>query len=112
MKKKTIPDDKYRIIKISKEAIFEFLYESFTDRLELFFDVSDSTTVAASFDIDWDKDEFICIARNEMSENEHLQFDIDSQKLLSKLEATTDTLFQSNRYIELSKSDVKKLIDC
>lgn len=111
-KKKSIADDKYRVIKIGKEAIFEFLYESFTDRLESFFDVSDSTTVVTHFNIDWNKGEFICIARNENTENEHLQFNIDSQKLLSKLESTTDTLFQSNRYIELSTSDIKNLIDC
>ena len=108
---KTIPDDKYRVIKISKEAIFEFLYESIKDRIETFFDVSDSTTVVTGFAVDWDKGEFICIARNEMSENEHLQFDVDLKELLSKLEVTTDTLFQSNRYIELSKSEINDLID-
>ncbi len=47
-KNKTIADDKYRVIKIGKEAIFEFLYESFMDKLETFFDVSDSTTVSNS----------------------------------------------------------------
>ena len=109
-KKKTIPDDKYRVIKIGKEAIFEFLYESIIDRVETFFDVSDSTTVVTGFDIDWDKGEFICIARNEMSENEHLQIDVDLKELLSKLEITTDTLFQNNRYIELSKSETNDLI--
>ena len=107
-KKKTIPDDKYRIIKIGKEAISEFLYESFVDKLEYFFDVSDSTSVVAGFDIDWDKGEFICIARNEMPENEHLQINVDFKKLLSELEPTTDTLFQNNRYIELPKSDIEK----
>ena len=112
MKKKTIPDDKYRVIKIGKEAVFEFLYESFKDKIETFFDVSDSTTVVTAFDIDWDKGEFICIARNEMSENEHLQMDVDLQKLLSKLETTTDTLFKNNRYVELSKSDIEKMTDC
>ena len=110
MKNKTIPDDKYRVIKIGKEAIFEFLYESIIDRVETFFDVSDSTTVVTGFDIDWDKGEFICIARNEMSENEHFQIDVDLKELLSKLEITTDTLFQNNRYIELSKSETNDLI--
>lgn len=109
--KKTIPDDKYRVIKIGKEAIFEFLYESITERVETFFDVSDSTNVVTGFEFDWDKGEFICIARNEMSENENLQIDVDLKELLSKLEVTTDTLFQNNRYIELSKSEINDLID-
>ena len=112
MKKKTIPDDKYRVIKIGKEAVFEFLYESFKDKIETFFDVSDMTTVVTAFDIDWDKGEFIFVARNEMSENEHLQMDVDLQKLLSELETTTDTLFKNNRYVELSKSDIEKMTDC
>ena len=112
MIKKTIPNDQYRVIKIGKEAIFEFLYESFKDKIDTFLDVSDSTSVVTAFDIDWEKGEFICVARNEMSGNEHLQIDVDLKKLLSELESTTDTLFQNNRYVELSKSDIKKLNDC
>ena len=110
MKKKTIPDDKYRVIKIGKEAIFEFLYESFTDKIETFFDVSDSTSAVTAFDIDWEKGEFICIARNELpEEEEHLQFNVDVHKLISKIENTTDTLFAPDRYIEVSKSEIDNL---
>jgi len=108
-KQRTIPDGKYRVIKIGKDAIYEVVREYFEDHLEAFFDISDCTTAVTSFDIDWDNGEFICIARNELPENEHLQFDIDTQKLFSKLENTTDTLFSHNRYVELSKSDVENL---
>ncbi len=106
---KRIPDNKYRIIKIGKEAIFEFLYESVLEKAESFFNVSDGTTVVAEFDIDWEKGEFICIARNEHSENENLQFDVDTSGLLSKIEKTTDTLFNDNRYVELSKDEIDNL---
>lgn len=107
--RKTIPDGKYRVIKIGKDAIYEVVREYFKDHLEAFFDISDCTTAVTSFDINWDKGEFICIARNELPENEHLQFDIDTQKLFSKLENTTDTLFSCNRYAELSKSDIENI---
>ena len=40
---KTIPDGKYRVIKIGKDALFEFIYESIIDNQECFFDVSDGT---------------------------------------------------------------------
>ncbi len=106
---KRIPDDKYRIIKIGKEALFEFICESFIDSAETFFDVSDITTIVTGFEIDWDKGEFICIARNELSENERLQFDVNKSELLSKIEITTDTLYKDNRYIELSQSDIDAL---
>ena len=110
-KRKIIPDDKYRIIKIGKDALFEFLYESFLDNQENFFDVSDGTTIVAIFDIDWDKGEFICIARNELPEEfEHLQFDVDTTKLLTKIETTTDSLYNGGKcYIEVPKSDIDNL---
>lgn len=110
MAKKRIPDDKYRIIKIGKEALFELICEAFKEREEDFLDVSDSTTIVKSFCIDWEKGEFICIARNELSEEEeHLQFDVDTYELLSKIENTTDTLFAPDRYIDVMKSDIDNL---
>ena len=109
-KEKRIPDDKYRIIKIGKEALFELICEAFKDSEEQFFDVTDSTTIVKSFSIDWEKGEFICVARNELpEEEEHLQFDFDANELISKLEDTTDTLFAPNRYIEVSKDYIDNL---
>lgn len=109
-KEKRIPDDKYRIIKIGKEALFELICEAFKEWEEDFLDVSDSTTMVKSFGIDWEKGEFICIARNELpEEEEHLQFDVDTYELLSKIENTTNTLFVPNRYIEIMKSDIDNL---
>ncbi|MBQ7295700.1 MAG: hypothetical protein IJW86_05840 [Clostridia bacterium] len=105
-----MPDDKYRIIKIGKEALFELICEAFKESEEAFFDVSDATTIVKSFSIDWEKGEFICVARNELpQEEEHLQFDFDTHKLISKIEDTTDTLFAPNRYIEVLKSDIDNL---
>ena len=77
---------------------------------EKFFNVSDSTTIVKSFCIDWEKGEFICIARNELpEEEEHLQFNVDAHKLISKIENTTDTLFAPDRYIEVSKVEIDNL---
>ncbi len=107
---KRIPDDKYRIIKIGKEALFEVICEFFKDNEEDFFDVSDATTMAKSFAIDWDKGEFICLARNELpEEKEHLQFDVDAYELISKIEDTTKTLFAPCRYKEASKCEIDNL---
>ncbi|MCM1365598.1 MAG: hypothetical protein NC122_08465 [Faecalibacterium sp.] len=108
-KEKKIPDNKYRIIKIGKEALFEFLYESIIDNQKCFFDITDETSIVTHFDMDWEKGEFICIARNEQAENEFLQCDIDTEKLLSKLKNTTDSLYTENIYIELSKDDINNL---
>ena len=110
MREKTIPDNKYRIIKIGKKALFEFLYESVIDHQKEFFNVSDFTSIVTEFDIDWEKGEFICIARNELEEDEHLQFPyIDTKKLLEKLKETTMSLFADDRYIELSKTEIENI---
>lgn len=108
-KEKTIPEGKYRIIKIGKDALFEFIYESMLDNQGTFFDVTDTTKIVTTFDINWDTGELICLARNDYGEGEHLQCDIDTQKLISKLNDTTGSLYNENRYIEVSKDEINKL---
>lgn len=108
-KEKVIPQGKYRVIKISKDALFEFIYESIIDNLECFFDVTDDTKIVTGFDINWDTGEFICVARNEYDENEHLQFNINTKELMSKLQDTTNTMYAENRYIEMSEEEIKNL---
>lgn len=109
-KEKKIPKNKYRIIKISEDALFEFLRESIIDSQKEFFDVSDDTSIVTCFDIDWENKSFICVARNELGEEEHLQFpDIDTEKLLLKLKDTTSTLYMDNRYIELTSTEIEDI---
>lgn len=105
-KEKRIPDGKYRIIKIGKDAIYEILREYIIDNTEDFLDVSDSTKIVTHFNINWDTGEFICLARNNYGEDEYLQCNIDTEKLLANLQNTTETLFTDNRYIELSEEEV------
>ena len=105
--RKPIPDGKYRVIKISRDALFEFIYESFTERLEDFLDISDPTSVVTSFDMDWERGSFICVARNERGEDEHLQMEgVDMTQLLSKMKDTTDTLFSDGRFVELTEDEL------
>ena len=108
-KQKTIPAGNYRIIKISKDAIYEILREYIIDHQESFFDVTDGTKIVTHFDINWDTGEFVCAARNDYGDDEHLQCNIDTAELLSKLQDTTETLFTDKRYIELSEEDIKNL---
>lgn len=109
-KRKTIPDGKYRVIKISRDALFEFIYESFTERIEDFLDVSDGTSVVTSFDMDRETGSFICVARNELGETEHLQMEgVDTQLLLSKMKDTTDTMFSDGRFAELTENELLKI---
>lgn len=105
-REKTIPQGSYRIIKIGKDAIYEVLREYITENHEAFLDVTDVTKIVTHFEIDWEKGEFICAARNDSGDDEHLQCSIDTAQLLSKLPNTTGTLFAANRYIELSEEEI------
>ena len=102
-KEKTIPQGKYRVIKIGKDALYEALREYINKNTENFFDVSDPAKIVKLFDIDWDKGEFICVARSECEENEYLKFDIDTEKLMKKLQNTTESMYVNDRYIELTE---------
>lgn len=105
--KKTIPDGTYRIIKIGKEALFEFLYETVIDNQERFFDVDDGTKIITAFDMDWEKGEFICAAYNDTGKP--LQRSLNTEKLLSALDNTTNTMYADNRYIELTEEEIQRM---
>lgn len=104
---KTIPDGTYRIIKIAKEALFELIYETVLDNQECFFDVDDCTKIMIAFDMDWEKGEFICAAYNDTGKP--LQRILDTKKLMSALDNTTNTMYTDNRYIELTEEEMKRI---
>ena len=58
---KELNDDEVRVIKISKEALFEFIYEKFIDDQDLYLDV-DPLDVTNAFDINFERGEFIFCA--------------------------------------------------
>ena len=101
--KKKIPKNSCRIIKLSQDAMFEWIYENMIDNMETQFNVhrSEVTKLVLNFDIDWETKEFICVAHNHGFNNIY-----DTECLLSKLKDTTNTLYRRNRYIELTDEEV------
>ncbi|MEZ3496288.1 MAG: hypothetical protein K1V97_01790 [Lachnospiraceae bacterium] len=110
-KEKTIPNGACRIIKIGKDAIFELIYETIIDNAECFFDVDGCTKIVTGFDMDWDKGELICTAYSAESKDNQscLQSFLDTEKLMSVLKNTTDTMFDENRYIELTEEEIMRI---
>ena len=106
---KTIPEGNYRIIKIGKEALFEFIYESFMEKLESYLNISDGTSVVNFFDIDWEKGEFLIATRNELKDSDMFQTVVDTEKLISVLDCTSDTMFTDKAYIDLSEEEIVNL---
>lgn len=102
--------DKYRVIKISKEALYEFIYEKFIENQEEYLGVN-ALEVMNNFEIDFQNGSFIFIAHKSEDENDNiipLPKEVNLTKLMGKMEDTTSTMFGNDRYIELS---LKEIID-
>ena len=106
-----LDDEHIRIIKISKDALFEFIYEQFIDSQEELFDI-DSVNVIDTFDIDFEKGNFIFCVHNAEDENgDIIPFpqDIDLQQLMKVMPDTTSSIYSENCYKEYTKDELLEL---
>lgn len=110
-KRKDMDKDKVRVIKISKEALFEFIYENFIDDQDTYFDV-DPLTVTDTFDVSFERGEFIfCVYKSEDEEGNFikLQEEIDLQQLMKNMPDTTTSMYADGRYKEFTKAELVEL---
>lgn len=109
--KKKLDENSVRVIKISKEALFEFIYEKFIDDEEIFFDV-DLLDVISTFDINFERGEFICcVSKAEDDDGKMLKLpeEIDLKHIMKNIPDTTATMFVENRYKEFTKEELVEL---
>lgn len=109
--KKQLNNDTVRVIKIGKEALMEFIYESFMDHLGDYLDV-DPVDVTNAFCIDLEQGAFICCSSKAEDENGKLlklPAEIDLQKLMATIPDTTPTMYAQGRYKEYSKEELVSL---
>ena len=95
-----------RVVKIDKEAIFEFIYETFISQEQELLDLS-PVDVINDCAMDWEKGEFIFAAHlqeNSLGEFNPLPNDIDIQNLLENY-LLQQILFSGKRgFIEIFHS--------
>ena len=114
MKKiKKLDENSVRVIKIGKEALLEFIYESFIADQESLFDV-DALDVTDYFDIDFERGEFVfCVAKREDSNGDFLRLpkEIDLQNLMRNLPDTTESMLAPKKtlYKEFTKEELVEL---
>ena len=102
--------DKVRVIKISKEALFEFIYENFNANQAEFLEV-EPTEVSDFFEADFENGQFIyCAVKAEDEFGNFLTMPpgIDLKKLMENLPDTTDSMFtpDQKRYKEFTKEEL------
>lgn len=105
--------EKVRVIKISKEALFEYIYENFIANQDEYLDVN-KTEVSDYFDIDYENGHFIfCAIKSEDEDGNILSMpsEINLQKLMKIIPDTTDSMLSPNRkyYKEYSKDELAEL---
>lgn len=102
-----------RVVKIDKEALFEFIYENFIAQQEGMLDVS-AVEVMNNFAIDWETGTFIFTAhKDEDAEGDIIPFprDIDIHKVLARIPATTDSALSPGKiYRDYSFDELRDLI--
>ena len=106
-------DNVCRIIKISKEALLEFIYENFINQEEKLFDLEAKVGISNHFDINWETGEFIFLAHNGEDAKENIipfPKDIDIKKVMDRLPDTTDSVLNSTKnYTELTFDELRNL---
>lgn len=93
-----------RIVKVDKETLFEFIYEEFIAHHDDMLGIS-PVGCMDSFAIDWENGTFIFIARKaEDTDGNIIPFpkDIDINKVLARLPATTPSLLSPGKNIRIS----------
>ena len=106
-------DNVCRIVKVDKEALFEFIYEEFIAHHDDMLDIS-PVDCMNSFAIDWENGSFIFIAHKaEDDDGNIIPFpkDIDINKVLANIPATTTSLLSpSKRYKDYNFDELRDLI--
>ena len=90
-------DNVLRVVKIDKEAVYEFIYENFIANQKELLGIN-SSDVINNFEMDWEKGEFIFTAhKQEDGEGEIISLpeEIETQELLEKLPITTDSVLSA-----------------
>ena len=109
MKEKTV-----RVIKIGKEALYEFLYENIISQEKNLLQVP-ATEVMNSFAMDWEKREFIFMAHQaEDADGELISLpkEIQPETLLKALPETAESLLGRGKvYRDYSFEELKELCE-
>lgn len=110
-RKKKLGEDQVRVIKIGKEALFEFIYEKFIDDQDAYFDV-DGLDVTSTFDVNFERGEFMfCVYQSEDKNGNLIKLpeEIDLQQLMKRIPDTTTTMYAERRYKEFTKEELIEL---
>ena len=101
-----------RIIKIGKEALYEFLYENFIANHENFMDMS-AVGNMNTFAINWETGEFIfCAHKDENEKGEIVPFpkDIDLKEVMKIIPETTKSVLMSGKkYRDYTFDELRKI---
>ena len=105
-------DNECRIIKIEKDALYEFIYENFIANHEEFMDI-EAVGNMNTFVINWNNGAFLfCAHKDENEQGEIVPFpkDINLDEVLKIIPATTSSMLNSGKkYRDYSFDELRKI---
>lgn len=105
-------DNECRIIKIDKDALYEFIYENFIANHEELMDIATVGNMN-TFAINWETGEFIfCAHKDENEKGEIVPFpkDIDLNEVMKVIPTTTNSMLMSGKkYRDYSFDELRKI---
>ena len=104
-----LENNKVRVIRISRDALFEFIYEKFIENQDIYLDIV-STEVSDHFAIDFETGSFIfCAVKTGDGEASALPGNIDLKKAMKNIPDTADTMFAPDRYRDYTIDELSAL---
>ena len=107
-------ENQCRIIKIEKDALYEFIYENFIANHKELMD-EDTIENINTFTIDWETGSFLfCTHKSEKENGEIVPFpkDINLNELLKVLPATTNSVLAPGKnYRDYSFEELRKIVN-
>lgn len=110
---KPLAENSVRVIKIGKDALYEFIYEQMIEHMDQFFDV-DRLEVSCAFDLNFEAGEFIfCVYQDTDNQGEFVELsqEIDWRKVMKYIPETTSTLYTNDRYREYSMEQFRAFLN-
>ena len=92
-----LKEKEVRVIKVGEAAIRELIYETIIENGPRYFDLSNNDNVCYEIQLDLQRGNMICIAH----EMDIPQGEINVEKIDDETGVTTQSFFDSNRYISM-----------
>lgn len=98
------------MIKISRDALYELIYETIIDRMDIYLDIPDRTKIGGyTWKLDWETGTFLFAVKGEDGTENPNMSELDLDALMEHMPDTTPSMYQEKRYRELTRKELRDI---